>query len=155
VAALQPKADRLVVGREVAPSTGTVHLQGYVRFVKSIRFSGVKKLLPRAHIEERKGAESQATAYCKKDGSILVDHGIDADRGTGPRERKRSRDEEASEVIEEIEKGQPYGAIRNRHKLFCFWHRRHVVDYINDTAFARSHPGVNPPSSYSNFNPTI
>lgn len=128
---LKEVADRLVVGREKCPTTGTPHLQGYIRFKKSCRFAAIKKLLPDgSHIEPRNGHESQATAYCLKDGDVLVDQGVDVDRGRG--NSKRTRDEEVGEVIEEIEKGEKYGAIRNRHKKFFFFYRRHVVDYMRD-----------------------
>lgn len=131
VIALQFQADRLVVGREKCPKTGTPHLQGYIRTEKSHRFSAIKKLLPeKSHIEPRNGRESQATAYCRKDGDVLVDKGVDVDRGRD--DKKRTRDEELDEILEEIEKGEKYGAIRNRHKKFFFWHRRNVIDYIHD-----------------------
>lgn len=131
VVALQFQSVRLVVGREKCPETGTPHLQGYIRLEKSARFSAIKKLLPDgAHIEPRKGRESQATAYCKKDGDVVVDKGVDVDQGKDG--RKRTRDEELEEVIEEIEKGESYGAIRNRHKKFFFWHRRNIIDYMHD-----------------------
>lgn len=131
VVALQFQAVRLVVGREKCPDTGTPHLQGYIRFEKSHRFAAVKKLLPDgAHIEPRKGRESQASAYCRKDGDVLVDKGVDVDRGKDG--VKRTRDEELEEIIEEIEKGETYGRIRNRHKKFFFWYRRNVVDYMHD-----------------------
>lgn len=138
VVALQLQAVRLVVGREKCPDTGTPHLQGYIRFEKSHRFAAVKKLLPDgAHIEPRKGRESQATAYCRKDGDVLVDKGVDVDRGKDG--LKRTRSEELGEIIEEIEKGETYGQIRNRHKKFFFWHRRHVVDFIHDHGRLSSH----------------
>lgn len=149
VQGLQFQAVRLVVGREKCPETGTPHLQGYIRFEKSHRFAAVKKLLPDgAHIEPRKGRESQASAYCRKDGDVLVDHGVDLDRGKDG--AKRTRDEELSEVIEEIEKGESYGRIRNRHKKFFFWYRRNVVDFMYDESRLASHPDFvpTPPESH-------
>lgn len=128
VRSLVPKAVRLACGREVGES-GTPHLQGYVRFEKAIKFSGLKKLLPRANLQLRRGSESQASKYALKDGNVLVDHGVDHDRGKG---EKRSREEECDEIIEEIEKGETYGRIRNRHKRFCFWNRKHVIGYMYD-----------------------
>lgn len=126
---LESQAVRLVVGREKCPTTGTPHLQCYIRLHKSIRFAAMKKLLPDgSHIEPRKGTETEASTYCKKDGDILIDKGVDHDSGA----EKKHRDDEADEIIEEIEKGESYGRIRNRHKRFCFWHRRNVLDYMRD-----------------------
>ena len=59
----------MVFGYEIGES-GTPHLQGYLHFKKQLRFSTVKGLIPRAHIEERKGTVEQAAAYCKKDGEF-------------------------------------------------------------------------------------
>lgn len=125
-----PHVVRLAVGREVAPTTGTRHLQGYVRFSRGVRFSGVKKLVPRAHIEPRQAKkECQASQYCLKDGDPLIDHGIDSDTDRVT----LSRNAEAMEIIGEIEKGLTYGQIRNRHKLFCFWWRRNVREYLTES----------------------
>lgn len=47
---------------------GTPHVQGYVHFKRNTHFNAAKRLLPRAHIEARKGSVAQAVDYCKKDG---------------------------------------------------------------------------------------
>lgn len=59
----------VIVGEEIAPETGTPHLQGYLELKKQCAFSTLKKLIPRAHFEtQRKGTGEQAANYCKKDG---------------------------------------------------------------------------------------
>jgi len=57
----------LIYGEEVG-SNGTAHYQGYIHFTQPVRFSAVKKLLPRSHIEKRRGNTDEAITYCKKDG---------------------------------------------------------------------------------------
>lgn len=128
--ALRPDVRRLVAGRERCPTTGTPHLQGYIAFKRSIRFGAVKSLLPDgAHIEPREALkECQATAYCIKDGDVAINHGLDSDTD-GIHLSKR---DECDEVIAEIEQGATYGQIRKRHKQFCFWYKRNVVEYIRD-----------------------
>lgn len=60
-----------IYGREIAPTTGTKHLQGYMEMGKTVRFSKLIKELPKGiHIEQRKGSAEQAAEYCKKDGDF-------------------------------------------------------------------------------------
>lgn len=58
-----------IYGDEVGES-GTPHMQGYVELNKQTAFSTIKKLLPGAHIEKRRGTAQQAADYCKKDGAF-------------------------------------------------------------------------------------
>jgi len=57
----------LIYGEEVGEN-GTAHYQGYIHFNQPVRFSAIKKLLPRSHIEKRRGTTAEAITYCKKDG---------------------------------------------------------------------------------------
>jgi len=132
VAALNEREDvgRLAVGDEVGES-GTPHLQGYLRMARAQRLAAMKKILPRAHWEPRKARhESDASKYALKDGKILYDKGYDVDPGSQA-ERKRSRDDEATEIMDEADAGEPFGSIRKRHRLFCFWNRHTVMAYIS------------------------
>lgn len=47
---------------------GTPHLQGYVHLKSAKTLSAMKKMMPRAHLEPRKGTIDQAVDYCKKEG---------------------------------------------------------------------------------------
>lgn len=58
-----------VFGKEKAPSTGTLHLQGYLEFKQKVRpleCQGLKNFP--FHWEKRKGTQLQAYEYCIKDG---------------------------------------------------------------------------------------
>lgn len=121
---------RHVVGREVGEA-GTPHLQGYIRFKEPCRFSWWKNQVPKAHVELRKGTEEQAVTYCRKEGSLVIDKGVA--ESEPPRLTGKKRDVEAAEVIGEIEAGHTYKQIRTDHKIFCFWHRRQVLEYKRDT----------------------
>lgn len=57
-----------VYGREVAPSTGTPHLQGYIVFDNARQFASVVKLFKKNHVEQAKRCE-EAIEYCKKEGN--------------------------------------------------------------------------------------
>lgn len=64
----------IIYGRETAPSTGTVHLQGYVRFTNPKSLTAAKALLsPSAHLEVAKGSATQNRTYCAKDGDFYED----------------------------------------------------------------------------------
>lgn len=54
----------LVFGEEIAPTTGTPHLQGYVQMKKKMRLAQVKKFIsPRANLQNSRGSPEQASAY--------------------------------------------------------------------------------------------
>jgi hypothetical protein len=62
----------LIYGREIAPSTGTPHLQGYVKFDNAKYFNATKNIFPKeTHIEIAKGTLEQNIKYTSKDGNIF------------------------------------------------------------------------------------
>lgn len=71
-----------VYGREIAPTTGTRHLQGYCRLGTRKRFSTIKKLLGDAHVERAKGNDKQNEVYCKKSNDFW-EKGTPRDTHTG------------------------------------------------------------------------
>lgn len=59
-------------GYEIAPSTGTPHLQGMIRFTVQVWFKDVASILPTAHWEAANPGKEQfdiCRAYCSKDGN--------------------------------------------------------------------------------------
>lgn len=63
-----PFVQYLVFGREVAPTTGTPHLQGYIEFTNRRVFRSAVAVLPEGCHVERARDPSRAAEYCKKDG---------------------------------------------------------------------------------------
>jgi hypothetical protein len=63
------------VAEEVAPTTGTPHLQGYLSFRTLKTVKQVAKHIPGAHIEIAKGDSASNRAYCVKTGGPLVETG--------------------------------------------------------------------------------
>lgn len=61
----------LVYGREIAPTTKTPHLQGFVTFKKSMRLSGLKTLHEKIHWIVAKGSKEQNRVYCCKEGQFF------------------------------------------------------------------------------------
>lgn len=69
-------AEYIVWEHEVAPTTGTKHIQGYI-YVKNPRcLSGMTKLLPRAHLEKAKGTPEQNRIYCTKEETEHFEVGV-------------------------------------------------------------------------------
>jgi len=60
-----------IVAEEVG-TNDTPHLQIYVEAKNAIRFTALKKLFPRAHIEVAKGNKTQNLKYCMKDGKYVT-----------------------------------------------------------------------------------
>ena len=66
----------------------TPHFQGYIELNKPQRMSGMKKLIPRAHFEGRKGTRQQARDYCMKQDTRVAgpwEHGTFSAGGQGRR----------------------------------------------------------------------
>jgi len=61
------KAKYIVIGREICPTTGKPHLQGYCELADKVSFSVIAGKF--GHIEKRRGTPQQAADYCKKEGS--------------------------------------------------------------------------------------
>lgn len=60
----------IIYGEEIGES-GTPHLQGYVQLYKNVRLTTIKKLIPRAHMEQAKGGYDANYKYCTKDGKFI------------------------------------------------------------------------------------
>jgi len=60
---------RFVFGYEVAPTTGTHHLQGYLEYTNPVGFGRVQQLLS-AHWESARGTSKQCYDYCVKEGAF-------------------------------------------------------------------------------------
>lgn len=109
----------LTFGRELAPTTGTPHLQGFVRFRDGKSLSRVRVLLPGCHVETA-FTVTAAIEYCQKGGDFVefgerpVD---DASRGDAEKERwQKTWDHAKSGGIENIDpdiRVRYYNAIKS------------------------------------------
>jgi len=64
------KCRYLVFGFEVGKNE-TPHLQGLICFKSQVSFKSIKKKIPRAHVEPKRGTFEEASNYCKKDGNFF------------------------------------------------------------------------------------
>lgn len=60
----------VVYGKELAPSTGTPHLQGFIVFTNARRRSALVADIGGGHWLPANGTSAQASVYCKKDGDF-------------------------------------------------------------------------------------
>ena len=67
--------------------TKTPHLQGYVHFKNEKSLKQLKALMPRAHVEARKGTIQQAIEYCQKEGD-WEEHG---EKPKMPKEKEKEK----------------------------------------------------------------
>lgn len=94
----RPKVRYVVFGKEIAPTTNTPHLQGYIYFESKIKFDSVRKLLKnKCHIEVQRGTIDEAVDYCKEDGDFM-------EFGTKPVNGKRT---DLDAVYDKIKSGVP------------------------------------------------
>lgn len=130
-AANSPHFIYVVFGREVAPTTGTPHLQGFFVLKNALTRSGaLAHLGVQCHLEPARGTSVQAAQYCKKDGDF-------EEWGILPSQQGRRTDlEEVIEWIDafgkenqrppsarEIAEAQPTAFIRYRNVVELARHR--------------------------------
>lgn len=62
----------IIIGREICPTTGNKHLQGFVSFKNQVRRSSLIKLLGECFVKPMitKGSTDDCINYCKKDGDF-------------------------------------------------------------------------------------
>lgn len=111
----------IVYGREIAPSTGTHHLQGYIYFSAQRTLSVLKKKIhPSAHFEVAKGNGEQNRTYCTKDGNFF-------EKGTIPSAGKRTDISEMKKAVRDgatmaelIESSTSYQSIKTAELLMKY-----------------------------------
>lgn len=68
------KMKYLTYGREVCPTTGKKHLQGYCELLSQMTVGAIQKKIfagEKLHLESRKGSAHDAASYCWKDGNYM------------------------------------------------------------------------------------
>lgn len=71
----------IIAGDEVAPTTGTPHIQGYIHWKYSVSFAQVKSFIPQAHWKRAFGNKGENKKYCSKE-SVLLEYGAPPRPGT-------------------------------------------------------------------------
>lgn len=105
----------IVYGDEVGEE-GTPHIQGYVEFVNQKTLASLKKVMPRAHFEQRRGTSKQAAEYCMKEGKY-TERGKRSEQG-----HRTDLDIVAAEAIE----GKPMREIALDHPVSFIRYERGI-----------------------------
>jgi len=99
----------MCVGRETAPTTGTVHLQGFIGFTVAMLLSTLKTIgnacLARAHFEAAKGSPASNQQYCSKGGDVIATKGFF---------KKQDRGGIAYELLTDIHKGATFTELMRK-----------------------------------------
>lgn len=62
--------NKYLYGKEICPTTGRTHFQGFMHLKKAMRITELK-LIGKPHLEACKGSEEQNEKYCSKDGCVV------------------------------------------------------------------------------------
>lgn len=92
----------LVYGREIAPETGTPHLQGYVYFKNPRHVGSVRKALKGAHVEKALGSSDSNYTYCTKGGDF-IELGV---KPLSPKEKGKKEQDRWREIKEAVNAGK-------------------------------------------------
>lgn len=115
----------IIYGFEVAPTTGTPHLQGYIHFSQPKTMKYVINLIQRASLKEAKATGDkfqQRWEYCKKSGNYV-------EYGDPP---KQGVDNDYTKVLQSIEEGVSYKELFKLYPKYMLYHSRNVANYIEN-----------------------
>lgn len=120
----------VVIGEEVAPTTGTIHYQGFVEYENAATFEQLKARLPLAHIERAKGSNQQNKAYCTKDNNFVED---------GKVVQRTQQGEAAISVLTLLQEGSTLIDIATQYQelaTYCVKNWRNLKDIENELKFS-------------------
>lgn len=106
------------IGEEIAPTTGTPHLQGYCEGKKVFRpFASFKKISNKIHWEKCKGDRASNTVYCGKDDKLHTNMVIPVP--LDKIERNDLRQEQLDIADKFIEREHKFGR-----KIYWYWENK-------------------------------
>lgn len=121
----------LVYQREKCPTTGRMHLQGYVEMKDKERFSAMKKWLPKhVHWEKRKKSAEEAANYCKKEEGRPYGDYYEEGTISKPEPGKRN---DLGEFMEAVRAGNSKRQLVEEYPEVCAKYPRFVTEYIRMT----------------------
>lgn len=120
---------------------GTLHIQGYIELSRSQRFSYLKKRLPKAHIEVRRGTQEQAINYCTKEETQISEP---VELGT-PKKQKQGERTDLKKLAIMIKDGATNLELFEANPGVCLKYQRHMSNlrtWLNNDPVKREPPKV-------------
>ncbi|AIX11623.1 capsid [Bat associated cyclovirus 12] len=110
-----------IVGKEIAPTTGCPHLQGFCNLHKPMRFGAIKKHLHNSiHIEKANGSDEDNKKYCSKSGETF-------EQGHPHKQGERT---DLQSCISDIQSGATIKKIAEDHPAVFIRYHRGIREYI-------------------------
>jgi len=107
-----------IAGKEICPSTGAFHLQGYIQFKSQVRLSKIKKLDNLSHWEKARGSYDENFTYCSKDKNYI--------EWGEPKKNEQGKRNDLINLCDDIKKGKKKKDI--------------IEDYT--TLYVKNHNGI-------------
>lgn len=112
-----------IIGKEIAPTTGTPHLQGYIYLENAKTKQAVIKLFKQQNISNevyvapryRKSTPEQASQYCKKDKQLQDIY----EQGQIPDHTNQGQRNDIQQLKEDIKSGQTYETIQDSYTMYA------------------------------------
>lgn len=126
-----------VFGREKAPSTGMLHLQGYIELKNQLRMSSVKQIIncEHAHLELRRGSQNEAITYCKKEDQKPYEWGNPKQAKFDPKKSPQTKHEVIVNELDIVKKLIRDGATTDDfiedHSAYWFKYKFFIKDYMD------------------------
>lgn len=114
-----------VIGKEVAPTTGTRHLQGFIHLRRPRKWGTIQRSLAGCFIERAVGTDEQNLVYCSKTDTEAFVFGRPMCQG------KRT---DLDEIKEAIREGKSKFQLMDQFSTVFSAHQRFVEAYINEYA---------------------
>lgn len=117
---------------EKSPTTGSLHLQGYIKFNTRVSFNNVKSMLPDgAHIEKAKAGVYKNYMYCSKIPTATGRFRFYSEIPVEPRSESRKRKNVGSDVCDDIKRGATCREIALAYPEYYIRHNRGIPELIN------------------------
>lgn len=128
-----------VFAREIAPSTGQRHLQGYIELTQQVRMSQLKRIIScaEAHLEPRRGSQEQAINYCFKEDSQPFVYGEPKPDGkarskTASKAKAEYMEAEILEAMELIQGGATKRDLLWKYPVLYYKYKSLILEWIED-----------------------